>query len=173
MDIFTMHITRDEEILNTSPAYSWPLILTPARFISTAWENGERLSTVLTMGNPVSWWSGIPCILFCFYRFLGKRDGKAGFLVVAYLAQYLPWFFFLKVKFLYHYFPATLFMFLMMAYVADLLARGKPWGRKAVYAFLAVAVVVFFVFYPVISGYPSSREYQLSLRWLEGWFWYL
>jgi dolichyl-phosphate-mannose--protein O-mannosyl transferase len=175
VDIFTMHSTREmnEELTSVSPAYDWPIMRLPVMFQVSALEDGHFLSSLYCLGNPVIWWGGIPCILFCFYRFLGKRDAKAGFLAVAYLAQYLPWFFFLNIKFLYHYFPAALFMILMMGYVFDLLARWKPWGGKAVVGFLALAVVVFFVFYPIISGYPSSREYLLSLRWLDGWFMHL
>jgi dolichyl-phosphate-mannose--protein O-mannosyl transferase len=40
----------------------------------------------------------------------------------------------------------------MMGYVSHLLANWKPWGRKAVVGFLALAVAVFFIFYPIISG---------------------
>jgi dolichyl-phosphate-mannose--protein O-mannosyl transferase len=144
---------------------------TPVIFHSAGgWDDSDLTITVVCLGNPLIWWCGIPCILFCFYRAIIKKDGKAGFLVVAYLAQYLPWFVFLQVKFLYHYFPAALFMFLMIGYTLQKIADWKPWGRKAVYAFLALAVVVFFLFYPVISGYPTSLDYQLALRWQKGWF---
>jgi dolichyl-phosphate-mannose--protein O-mannosyl transferase len=169
VDIFTMHSTREEEILYTSPAYSWPIMWMPTLFANIT-RGASQVTPVICMGNPLIWWGGIPCLLFCLYRFLRKKDAKAGFLVVAYLAQYLPWFFFLNVKFLYHYFPAVLFTILMMGYVFDLLLSWKPWGRKAVVGFLALAVVVFFIFYPIISGYPVSMEYVFSLRLINGWF---
>jgi dolichyl-phosphate-mannose--protein O-mannosyl transferase len=170
--IFNYHQYRETEpIPYISPAYSWPTMRTPVLFdITGGWGDSDLVVAIFCLGNPVIWWCGIPCILFCFYRFLWKKDGKAAFLVVAYLAQYLPWVVFLQVEFLYHYFPAALFMFLMIGYTLQMIADWKPWGLWAVGGFLAAAVVVFFIFYPVISGYPTSLEYPLSLRWQKDWF---
>jgi hypothetical protein len=168
-EIFSLHIDRGDVVSNISPTYSWPAMRTPVMF-QASFHNDGLISSVFCLGNPAIWWFGIPCILFCCYRWLRRRDGKAGFLVAAYLAQYLPWFFFLEVKFVYHYFPAALFMILMIGYTFEALAGWRPWGRWAVVGFLALAVVVFCLFYPVISGLPTSLEYQLSLRWREGWF---
>jgi dolichyl-phosphate-mannose--protein O-mannosyl transferase len=88
--------------------------------------------------------------------------------VIAYLAQYLPWFAVTRITFIYHYFPASLFMILMIGYLFDKIASHE-WGRSALFAYLVIVVGLFFIFYPVISGYPSSREYQFSLRWLDSW----
>jgi dolichyl-phosphate-mannose--protein O-mannosyl transferase len=150
--------------------YDWPTMRMPLLYATdSVGVDPELVSSVSCMGNPAIWWFGIPCILFSIFRFLFKKDMKAGFLVIAYLAQYLPWFAVTRITFIYHYFPASLFMILMIAYAFEKLANYKPWGRSALYAYLVVVVGLFFIFYPVISGYPSSREYQFSLRWLDSW----
>jgi len=38
-----------------------------------------------------------------------------------------------------------------------------------VISFLIVTLALFFLFYPVISGYPVAYEYKEGLRWLRGW----
>jgi len=53
--------------------------------------------------------------------------------------------------------------------------KGKKGVKKdfffkcIIIAFLILTAVLFFLFYPVISGYPVAYEYKESLRWLSGW----
>ena len=168
--MFTYHAKLEATHYYSTPYYDWPTIRMPLLY-ATDYVSVENnlMSSVSCMGNPAIWWFGIPCILFCIYRFLLKKDMRAGFLVAAYLIQYLPWFFVSRITFIYHYFPASLFMILMIGYVLHLLAEYKPWGRNIAYAYLAVAVIIFFIFYPVISGIPGNRDYQFALRWLGDW----
>ena len=35
--------------------------------------------------------------------------------------------------------------------------------------YLVIAIACFFVFYPVVSGFPVSREYGMHLRLLKDW----
>jgi dolichyl-phosphate-mannose--protein O-mannosyl transferase len=167
-DMYNYHSDLEAKHYYSTKFHDWPTLRKPLLYVTTPL--GENMtSSISCMGNPAVWWAGIPCVLFCFYRFLGERDGKAGYLAVAYLAQYLPWFFVTRITFIYHYFPASLFMVLMIAYVLHLIAEVRPWGKWPVFGYLAVAVVMFAVFYPVVSGLPFDRDYQLSLRWLEDW----
>ena len=166
-----------------TPFHDWPILKMPLLYATDIVDDavinigifgpgqgdGILTSSVSCMGNPFIWWTGIPCIFFCIYRFLIKKDRRAGFLVTAYLAQYLPWFFVSRLTFIYHYFPAALFMFLMIAHCLELLRQRFTWGRWVVYGYLSAAVAIFFVFYPVTSGIPASRDYQFSLRWLTDW----
>jgi len=39
----------------------------------------------------------------------------------------------------------------------------------AMLSFVILAVALFALFYPVISGYPIATGYKDSLRWLSGW----
>jgi dolichyl-phosphate-mannose--protein O-mannosyl transferase len=165
--MFSYHSDLEATHYYSTPFFDWPTMRMPLLYATDPAGDG-LMSSVSCMGNPAIWWFGIPCILFCIYQFLVKKDMKAGFLVAAYIAQYLPWFFVSRITFIYHYFPASLFMILMIGYVLNKLSRYK-WGRDAVYAYLALAVAVFAIFYPVISGIPGDRAYQFSLRWLEDW----
>ena len=37
------------------------------------------------------------------------------------------------------------------------------------WAYLGLVVLLFALFYPVISGAPASIEYVRALEWLPGW----
>ena len=103
------------------------------------------------------------------FRWIIKKDKKAGFLFIAYLAQYVPWMSISRITFIYHYFPAILFVMLMMGYTMLHVMESFSWGKKAITFYMAIAVFIFFLFFPVISGLPVSKEYGLHLRWLKDW----
>lgn len=166
-NIFRYHSELVATHYYSSPFYDWPLIKMPLLY-ATDTVSFSQVSSVSCMGNPFIWWTGIPCILFTMFMWLVKKDPKAGFLVIAYLAQYLPWFFIGRITFIYHYFPASLFMILMIGFCLERLSRGR-WGRRAVYGYLLLAVITFIIFLPVISGLPAERDYQMKLRLLPEW----
>lgn len=166
--MFDYHSKLVAEHYYSSPFYEWPIIWMPLLDANDA-VSGNLVSSVSCMGNPAIWWVGIPCQLYVFFLWLVKKDQKAGFLCISYLAQYVPWMSISRITFIYHYFPAILFVMLMMGYAIAHLKEHFSWGKKAVIAYLTVAVVCFFVFFPVISGLPVDKEYGLDLRWLKEW----
>lgn len=166
--MFDYHSTLVAEHYYSSPFYEWPVIWMPLLDANDA-VNAAQVSAVSCMGNPAIWWAGIPCTLYVFFRWLIKRDKKAGFLCIAYMAQYLPWMSISRITFIYHYFPAILFVILMMGYTMLHISERFSWGKKAITLYMAIAVLCFFLFFPVISGLPVDLEYGLKLRWLPDW----
>ncbi|MDR0220447.1 MAG: phospholipid carrier-dependent glycosyltransferase [Lachnospiraceae bacterium] len=164
----SFHFERQDENPLVSAFYEWLIVWKPLSYSSGPLD-AVNSSSVNLMGNVAIWWFGLPCLLFCLYRAAGRKDGRAAFLLVAYAAQMLPWVLVSHHSFIYHYYPATLFMIPAIAYTLDIIARAREWGRTAVYGYLAVAVAVFIVFYPVASGIPAPYEYQLGLEWLPEW----
>lgn len=152
----------------SSPFYEWPIIWMPLLYANDA-VNATDVSAISCMGNPAIWWVGIICVLYVFFRFIVKRDKKAGFLCISYLAQYLPWMSVGRITFIYHYFPAILFTMLMMGYTMQHIRERFSWGKKATAIYMAIAVICFAIFFPVISGLPIYREWGLNLRWLKDW----
>lgn len=166
--MFDYHANLVAEHYYSSPFYEWPVIWMP--LLDACDEVSASMSScVSTMGNPAIWWFSIPCQLYVFFRWIFKRDKKAGFLCIAYLAQYVPWMSISRITFIYHYFPASLFMILMTGYTLLHVNKRFSWGKKAITAYLVIALVCFFLFFPLISGLPVPREYGYSLRWLKDW----
>lgn len=166
--MFNYHSTLVAEHYYSSPFYEWPIIWMPLLDANDAVDS-VRVSAVSCMGNPAIWWTGIFCEFYVLFRWIIKKDKKAGFLFIAYLAQYIPWMSISRITFIYHYFPAILFVMLMMGYTMLHVMEGFSWGKKAITFYMAIAVFIFFLFFPVISGLPVSKEYGLHLRWLKDW----
>ncbi len=166
--MFNYHSTLVAEHYYSSPFYEWPIIWMPLLDANDAVDS-VRVSAVSCMGNPAIWWTGIFCEFYVLFRWIIKKDKKAGFLFIAYLAQYVPWMSISRITFIYHYFPAILFVMLMMGYTMLYVMQSFAWGKKAITFYMAIAVFIFFLFFPVISGLPVSKEYGLHLRWLKDW----
>lgn len=168
ISMFEYHSKLVAEHYYSSPFYEWPVVWMPLLDANDA-VSDTLVSSVSCMGNPAIWWVGIPCSLFVLYRWLGKRDQKAGFLFLSYAAQYVPWMSIGRITFIYHYFPAILFVMLMMGYTMDYAVGRFRYGKKAVILYLITAILVFALFFPVISGLPVSKQWGLHLRWLKDW----
>ncbi|NBJ93396.1 phospholipid carrier-dependent glycosyltransferase [Parablautia muri] len=168
ISMFDYHSNLEAEHYYSSPFYEWPFIWMPLLDANDT-VNASKVSSVSCMGNPAIWWIGILCELYVFFRWIFKKDKKAGFLCIAYLAQYVPWMPISRITFIYHYFPAILFVILMMGYTMLHIKEHFSWGKRAITAYLLVAVLCFFLFYPVVSGFPVDKEYGLRLRWLKEW----
>ena len=58
----------------------------------------------------------------------------------------------------------------MIGYGMKLLTEWNPKFKKAMFVYVGLAVVLFVMFYPVLSGMPVKPEYVKSfLKWFESW----
>ena len=95
------------------------------------------------------------------------------FLVIGYFAGYMPWMLVLRTTYIYHYFPCVVFVVLMIGYcIKNIYENAK--NKKAVVitatVYTAVAVGLFILFYPVISGQPVSLDFaEKWLKWFSSW----
>lgn len=167
--MFSYHSHVDASHPYSSWWYQWPVMYRPIWYYSG--HVSETVSEgISAFGNPLVWWMGIPafgCMAALFYK---ERDKKAGFLMLAYLAQYVPWFFVTRITFIYHYFPSVPFVALMIGYSICRQAEKRPFLRNAAYVYGGAAVVLFFLFYPVLSGAPVDKNFvAMFLRWFDSW----
>lgn len=149
--------------------YQWPIMTRPIWYYS-----GHLTDTISegisAFGNPLVWWAGIPAFVYMLYLMYKEKDKKAGFLAIAYLAQYVPWFFVTRVVFIYHYFPSVPFVAMMVAYSLYKIVQKKPKLKIAAFVYAAAAIVLFLMFYPVLSGQPVDKGYVADfLRWFDSW----
>jgi dolichyl-phosphate-mannose--protein O-mannosyl transferase len=125
---------------------------------------------ISAFGNPLVWWAGIPAFAFMLYRIFCKKDRKAAFLSVGYLSQYAPWFMVSRVVFIYHYFPSVPFITVMVGYSMYLIVQRFPKTKKWMFVYAALAVGLFAMFYPVLSGTPTTIQYaEKYLKWFDSW----
>ena len=157
-----------------SPYFTWPVVRKPLLaandVVSYTVDGRPYHSSVSYLGNVVIWWSAIPCCFYILYRAVFKKDTKAQFLGVAYLAQYIPWMGVSRITFIYHYLPSILFNMIMMGYTIKLILEKKPQLKPLFKVFLILIILCFLLYFPVISGLPFPRELSLKLQLMDGWF---
>jgi len=172
----------------SSPWFSWPLLFNP---FSTGvgghvplWLQyagnlpGGKLSTIVALGNPALWWLGFAVILgltiyyvpeFIIKRKIDlKKDLPVIFILVYFFFQWLPYIIITRVVFIYHFYSNVPFLCLGAAFVVNRYWSNR-WAKVAAIAYFAVTIGLFVLFYPVISGVPTSNSTVNSLTWFKGW----
>jgi dolichyl-phosphate-mannose--protein O-mannosyl transferase len=165
--MLSFHSTLTATHPYSSPWYTWPLILRPLwLYVSVLPANA--VSTIVAMGNPALWWLGIAAIALCTHRFYQRRDLPSMFLTVLFLSQWLPYALISRPLFIYHYFINVPILCIATAFLLSALweTRGM---KPVVVTYLVASVLLFIIFYPVISGNPVSRVFVDSLRWFHSW----
>lgn len=152
--------------------YQWPIMTRPIWYYSGT-VSGTVKEGISSFGNPAVWWTGIAALAYMIYIAIAKKDRNAQFLAIAYFAQLVPWMGVARLTFIYHYFPCVPFIALMLGYaIYDLYTNAK--NKKAVIiasvVFAAIAIALFALFYPVLSGQPCDVEFAKNwLKWFESW----
>lgn len=169
--MFNYHSGLEATHPYSSSWYQWPIMLRPVWYYSNVINDSLR-EGISAFGNPLVWWAGIPAFLSMIYLAIKKKDRTAVFLIIGYLAQYLPWFFVTRITFLYHYFPSVAFVVLMIAYSLLQLRKHCPAKLFAGILLLYGAAVfgLFLLFLPVLSGQPVEADFVAKyLRWFDSW----
>ncbi|RCW43409.1 phospholipid carrier-dependent glycosyltransferase [Paenibacillus prosopidis] len=154
----------------SSSWWEWPFMKRPVWYYS-----GDNLpaglkSTIVAMGNPLIWWAGIFAMLATIWLSI-RRGNKAVYTIwIAFLAQYVPWMLVTRLTFLYHYFAMVPFIILSLVYMFKVIEEKRPSYRLWRNLFLAAAILLFFMFYPALSGMTVQGWYvEHVLRWFPGW----
>ena len=120
--------------------------------------------------NPLLCWGGLLALVLVARAGWQKRDAKALFILVGYLAQLVPWIPIARPTFNYHYFPAVPFLALALCYLFNDLARARPKGWKGwVLGLTGGSAALYIAFYPVLIGLTIPTWYSTLLRWLPSW----
>ena len=167
--MFNYHSALKDSHPYSSRWYQWPIMYRPMWYYSGVTANDLR-EGISAFGNPLVWWAGIPAFIYMLYLIYKDRDKKAAFLTLGYMSQYAPWLLVTRTVFIYHYFPSVPFITVMLGYSFYNIVRYKPKMKKFVYVYVAVAIGLFALFYPVLSGYPITVDYANKfLKWFSTW----
>ena len=152
--------------------WQWPLNLRPVwYFINYNLPDGMS-STISAFGNPAVWWVCSAGAVALMLRMLSRKyKGNNGtfVLLIGLGANYLPWVLVSRCTFAYHFFASVPFIILLTLYLLMDIEERRPELKWIKWAWLAVAVVLFAVYYPVISGASAPTSYIKALELLPGW----
>lgn len=127
----------------------------------------DTKSAIASFVSPLLCWGGLFAMIGMGYLTFRKKDKKAGFILIGYLAQLVPWIFISRITFEYHYFACTVFLVLAVCYALDILRRTSKRGRADLYAFTVVSVLLFVAFMPVLTG--TETGFVSGLKWFSSW----
>ena len=165
--MYDYHSNLDATHPFSSVWYEWPIMHRPVWFYSMNIKDGIR-STITDIGNPAIWWTGIVAFVYLIISSIKKKPENR-FILVFILTTFIPYIFIGRVMFMYHFFITL--PFIMMAIVAFIKWLTEKFKTNGIYwIYIAFVIVLFFVFYPVISGMNVSEDYIDSLRWLSNWW---
>lgn len=134
-------------------------------------------SEVLAMGNPAIWWAAIPAMLFCLGWWFVRRDWRAGVAVLGVAAGWATWLPFVsRTKFYYYALEFEPFMILCIVLCLGLIIgpaaasrRRRAIGSALAGSYVLAVLVLFWYFYPILSGKIIPYSSWLSHMWYTGW----
>jgi dolichyl-phosphate-mannose-protein mannosyltransferase len=155
--------------------WSWPWLLRPIWYaFEKSQEDPGGVRGVLLIGNPWLMWSGMGALAFCVYAWIRDRSRQAFWALGLYAALYFQWIIIpRKVSFYYYYYPAGTMLALAAVYTLKRIRLPRPWQRlpheALLWAYCAIAVLVFVYFYPVLSGMRIPAETFTRWTWFRSW----
>ena len=180
--MFRYHSTLEATHSFASPWYEWPLDIRPIWYF--AGDTQEGYSTISAFGNPLLWWAGIPALGAAACLWWKERFRWAGLVLAGVASVYLPWVLVPRLTFIYHYFTAVPFLVVALCGVFSLLYQRGGFARQLTFpggiqcsgatlllaAFTAACLLLFAVYFPVLSGSPTTRDYANALELFETWY---
>ena len=94
------------------------------------------------------------------------------FLLIGFLAQYLPWTLVPRGTYIYHYFASVPFLILALSMCSDQIRLHFPRaGRIWMILFVLAALLALMVFFPYVSGIMSPVSWlDVGKRLLKIWY---
>ena len=150
--------------------YQWILDARPILYYQDFSTPGMR-GIFASFNNPLVSWAGLLAFFAVAVQMVRRKCGKALFIVLATLSQFVPWTAIGRVLFAYHYFPTVLFLCFAIAYLMDdMLNRKREGARLAVYGFTGCTGLLYAIFYPELIGISVPNWYATYfLRWFPSW----
>ena len=151
--------------------YGWPfnigfLIYYGGAYVNTQFSGVGQV--VLATGNTLLWVGGLVGVVLCFI-WLIRHAIQAHviyndllIIIVAYLCQYVPWWFINRPLFLYHYLCAGVLSIICLVVAFEKLWDKYQLGKFIVICYTISTAVWFVSVFPVLNGLPVSKDY-LSL----------
>jgi dolichyl-phosphate-mannose-protein mannosyltransferase len=158
-----------------SRPWTWLLMSRPVAYYYKGNTTANTSAEILGMGNPAIFWGALVALPWCLLSWWRRRDWRAGFVVVAFAAQYLPWLAASRTSFLFYMTPVTPFMVLAVEYgLKDMWDLRVGESRVRALAPLAVLLVLvsvglFAYFLPILTGRVISYDAWHNRMWFDSW----
>jgi dolichyl-phosphate-mannose-protein mannosyltransferase len=186
-EVYKFHVGLTSGHTYESNPWSWLVLGRPVSYFyespapgadgCPATETAKCAREVLALGTPLLWWTACFALLYVLWRWAFRRDWRAGAIVCAVAAGYLPWFNYQERTIFYFYavvFVPYLCLAVAMMIGALLGPAGSSERRRAAGAIGAGVLVLlivwnFIYFYPIYTGQTLPMESWRNRMWLDTW----
>ncbi len=167
----------------TSRPWTWLAVARPVSMFYATPKTcgvGSCSQEVLAIGTPAIWWASMLALLFCLGWWISRRDWRAGAVLLAVGAGWLPWFWFaLHDNRTEYYFYAVAFLPYLVIAVTLCLGliigpeQATP-GRRAAGAvvaggYLLLVLANFAFMYPVLAAEVIPYTAWHQRMWFSSW----
>jgi dolichyl-phosphate-mannose-protein mannosyltransferase len=186
-EVFQFHTNLTSGHTYQSNPWSWIVLGRPVSYFyespaagtdgCPASTTGKCAREVLALGTPLLWWTAAFALLYILWRWIFRRDWRAGAIACGVAAGWLPWF---------HYQERTIFLFYAVIFVPFLClavammigAMVGPAGSDerrrtigAVGAGVLVLLIVwnFIYFWPLYTGTSIPVDSWRNRMWFDTW----
>ncbi|UQA94975.1 dolichyl-phosphate-mannose--protein mannosyltransferase [Streptomyces halobius] len=184
-EVYSFHTGLTTPHTYQSNPWSWLVLGRPVSYFYEDPKAGQDGCTaaegcareVLALGTPLLWWAGCFALLYVLYRWLFKRDWRAGAIACGIAAGYLPWFLYQE-RTIFLFYAVVFVPFLCLALAMMLGAIIGPPGASerrhtvgAVGAGVLVLLIIwnFIYFYPLYTGTPIPKSAWHNRMWFDTW----
>lgn len=178
--IYDFHSDLDASHKYQSSPWSWFMMDRPVLYYADySGDCGAEncAATISGISNPLLWWSFIPAALACVWRWLVRRDWRAGTILICALVGFLPWMLYPdRTMFFFYTLPAVPFMMLAVTMMLGMVL-GRPdasperriIGGGVVVAYLLIIALAFAYFYPWFAGIDLPYDQWRDRLWVDSW----
>jgi dolichyl-phosphate-mannose--protein O-mannosyl transferase len=176
-----LHAPHDYE----SNPWSWLVLGRPVLFSYESPRAGKDgchtasdcSQAILALGTPLLWWSACCALVYLLFRWGLRRDWRAGAVLCAVGAGYLPWFLY-QDRTIFSFYAVVFVPYLCLAVAMTLGALLGPPGmndrRRKGGAVVAGALVLlitwnFIYFFPIYTGLTIPYPSRHTRMWLDTW----
>ena len=152
--------------------WMWMLDVRPILYYLHYFDDAYQVKSAIgACGNPLFWWTGLGAMAAMAVKGI-RGDRMAWFILAGYLSCLLPWVTVERCAFIYHYFPATVFLALALGRCLRDCQRRSLTRRDYTGPILASGCALLFaLFYPALSGLTYTTAYgNAVLRWFLGYW---
>jgi dolichyl-phosphate-mannose--protein O-mannosyl transferase len=134
---------------------------------------------VTSIGTPVLWWTGTAALVWLLWRWAGARDWRAGAVLGAVAAGWLPWVVLYHDRTIFTFYAVVFAPFLVigvtllagqvMGYEGSASLNRRTWGAAAVGGFVLLVLANTAWLWPLLVGDQLPYADWLRRLWFRGW----
>jgi dolichyl-phosphate-mannose-protein mannosyltransferase len=132
---------------------------------------------VLALGTPPLWWFATLALIWCAWRWLARRDWRAGAILCGMVAAWGFWlnyqhrtiFTFYAVAFVPFMVMAAAYLLGVIVGRSDALQYRRVWGAVVAGAITVYILVMFIYFYPIYSAQTITWNQWIDRMWWPSW----